>query len=60
MEKKLGFNEVLPIEELAPAELDAIVGGSSIKVVGAKGNNCTCTETSRSISPADFTTIKRH
>ena len=26
MEKKLSFNEVLPMEELAPVELDAIVG----------------------------------
>ena len=34
MEKKLSFNEVLPMEELAPVELDAIVCGNAIKIVG--------------------------
>ena len=29
MEKKLSFNEVLPMEELAPVELNAIVGGTN-------------------------------
>ena len=37
MEKKLSFNEVLPMEELAPVELDAIVGGNAIKIVGTNG-----------------------
>lgn len=37
MEKKLGYMEFLPVEELAPAELDTIVGGISITVVGANG-----------------------
>lgn len=30
MEKKLSFNEVLPMEELAPVELNAIVGGTML------------------------------
>ena len=41
MEKKLSFNEVLPMEELAPVELDAIVGGNAIKIVGTNGHHCT-------------------
>lgn len=45
MEKKLSFNEVLPMEELAPVELDAIVGGNAIKIIGAKGDNCEAVET---------------
>ena len=37
MNKTLSFSEVLNVEELAPTELDAIVGGKfGIKIVGAR------------------------
>ena len=40
MNKTLSFSEVLNVEELAPTELDAIVGGKfGIKIVGANGIN---------------------
>lgn len=43
MNKTLSFNEVLNVEELAPRELDAIVGGKfGIKIVGANGHQCSC------------------
>lgn len=57
MEKKLSFNEVLPVEELAPVELDAIVGGNTgIKIVGTKGDHCSCGE-SKPTTPSDSTSV---
>lgn len=38
---KLNFNEVLPTEELLPAEMEAVVGGSR-KVTGTIGFHCGC------------------
>lgn len=55
MEKKLSFNEVLPMEELAPVELDAIVGGNAIKIVGTNGHHCSCGTTQTS----DSTSVKK-
>lgn len=58
MNKTLSFSEVLNVEELAPTELDAIVGGKfGIKIVGANGHQCSCgngTSTTSS-TPADST-----
>lgn len=57
MEKKLSFNEVLPMEELAPVELNAIVGGTSdIKVVGANGHRCSCEDKTDN---TDSTSVKK-
>ena len=57
MEKKLSFNEVLPMEELAPVELNAIVGGTNaIKIVGANGHNCSCGNTTQT---TDSTSVKK-
>ena len=43
MNNTLSFSEVLNVEELAPTELDAIVGGKvGIKIVGANGHQCSC------------------
>lgn len=57
MEKKLSFNEVLPMEELAPVELNAIVGGTKdIKVVGANGYTCSCKDTTEN---TDQTSVKK-
>lgn len=36
---KLNFNEVLPTEELLPAEMEAVVGGSK-RVSGTVGFHC--------------------
>ena len=62
MNKTLSFSEVLNVEELAPTELDAIVGGKfGLKIVGANSHQCSCgngTSTTSS-TPADSTsTIK--
>lgn len=38
---KLGFNEVLPAEELLPAEMEAVVGGAQ-RMAGAFGFHCGC------------------
>ncbi|MEE0149650.1 MAG: hypothetical protein UEL26_15625 [Segatella copri] len=59
MEKKLGFNEVLPMEELAPVELDAIVGGNAIKIVGAKGKSCSCGNTTHTTQTTDSTFVQK-
>lgn len=58
MEKKLGFDEVLPVEELAPAELDAIVGGKGVKIAGANGHHCSCGNTTTT-APTDSTSVKK-
>lgn len=43
MNKTLSFSEVLNVEELAPTELDAIVGGKfGLKIIGANGHQCSC------------------
>lgn len=59
MEKKLSFNEVLPMEELAPVELDAIVGGNAIKIVGAKGDHCSCGNTTHTTQTTDSTSVQK-
>lgn len=59
MEKKLSFNEVLPMEELAPVELDAIVGGNAIKIVGTYGNHCSCGDTTHTTQTSDSTSVKK-
>ena len=59
MEKKLGFNEVLPMEELAPVELDAIVGGNAIKIVGTNGHHCSCGDTTQTTQTSDSTSVKK-
>lgn len=62
MEKKLSFNEVLPMEELAPVELDAIVGGNAIKIVGTIGTNghhCSCGDTTKTTQTSDSTSVKK-
>jgi hypothetical protein len=57
MEKKLSFNEVIPVEELAPVELDAIVGGANaIKIVGTNGHTCSCGNTTQT---TDSTSVKK-
>lgn len=56
MEKKLSFDEVLPMEELAPVELDAIVGGNALKLVGANGHQCSCGNTTQT---TDSTSVKK-
>ena len=43
MNNKLFFSEILPVEELVPAEMNAIVGGHKVKV-GCKGDECSCKE----------------
>ena len=65
MNKTLSFSEVLNVEELAPTELDAIVGGKfGLKIIGANGHQCSCGNGTRSTpstpsTPADSTsTIK--
>ena len=58
MEKKLSFNEVLPMEELAPVELDAIVGGNAIKIVGTKGDHCSCENTTHTTQTSDSTSLE--
>jgi len=59
MEKKLSFYEVLPMEELAPVELDAIVGGTAIKIVGAKGDHCSCGNTTQTTQTTDSTSVQK-
>lgn len=59
MEKKLSFNEVLPMDELAPVELDAIVGGNAIKIVGTYGHNCSCGDTTQTTQTSDSTSVKK-
>lgn len=59
MEKKLSFNEVLPMEELAPVELDAIVGGNAIKIVGTYGHHCNCGDTTKTTQTSDSTSVKK-
>ena len=59
MEKKLSFNEVLPMEELAPVELDAIVGGNAIKIVGAKSDHCSCGNTTQTTQTTDSTSVQK-
>lgn len=59
MEKKLSFNEVLPMEELAPVELDAIVGGNAIKIIGAKGDNCSCGNTTQTTQTTGSTSVQK-
>ena len=60
MEKKLSFNEVLPMEELAPVELNAIVGGTNaIKIVGANGHSCSCGNTTQTTQTTDSTSVKK-
>ena len=44
MKNQLFFNEILPIEELIPAEMNAIVGGIK-KSVGCSGKKCSCEST---------------
>lgn len=43
------------MEELAPVELDAIVGGNAIKIVGTNGHHCSCGTTQTS----DSTSVKK-
>ena len=43
MKNQLYFNEILPIEELVPAEMDAIIGGRRC-AAGSGGNNCSCND----------------
>ena len=59
MEKKLSSNEVLPMEELAPVELDAIVGGNAIKIVGTYGHHCSCGDTTKTTQTSDSTSVKK-
>lgn len=59
MEKKLSFNEVLPMEELAPVELDAIVGGNAIKIVGTNSHHCSCGDTTKTTQTSDSTFVKK-
>ena len=48
------------MEELAPVELNAIVGGTSdIKVVGANGHSCNCGNTTQTTQSTDSTSVKK-
>lgn len=45
------------MEELAPVELDAIVGGKNgIKIVGTNGHTCSCGNTTQT---TDSTSVKK-
>ena len=59
MEKKLSFNKFFPMEELAPVELDAIVGGNAIKIVGTNGHHCSCGDTTKNNPNLRFTSVKK-
>ena len=45
--------------KLAPVELDAIVGGNAIKIVGTNGNHCSCGNTTQTTQTTDSTSVKK-
>ena len=47
------------MEELAPVELDAIVGGNAIKIVGTYGHHCSCGDTTKTTQTSDSTFVKK-